>query len=223
MEKMEVVIYIFQSCHLLHYFCVLSVLFGFCLWSYTVLPFRVLSLESWRRSTQTILERSVEATGEVSFPFQSVTDDVQLNSSNSANYDIDLGVHNFQVLCRVVILIFCWPTQITPLRLRSRYYFSLLLFTYLVILLPLLPLSISMLKLCAVNPVSFTFFSSPSFSMQWLNIWSPSGLLLTLCPKGTLSSWWGLCSFFLSRVAVFDVVFVNTGCIMRTRSDKEHF
>lgn len=130
MEKMEVMIYILHWHHSLHYFALFSAV-CLCVRSYTVLSFRVLSLKSWRRSTQNILERSVEATGEVNFPFQSMTDDVQLNHSKPANYDTDSSVHNFQVLCRVVILIFCWPTQITPLRLRSRCYI-LLLFTYLV-------------------------------------------------------------------------------------------
>lgn len=51
------------------------------------------------------------------------------------------------------------------------------------------------------NLVCFPFYS-PSFSMQWLTIWSPSGLSLTLCPKGTPSSWSdiGLFSFLCSAV-----------------------
>lgn len=41
------------------------------------------------------------------FPFKFMTDDVQLSSPNSGNCSIDTSVQNFQVLHRVVILIFC--------------------------------------------------------------------------------------------------------------------
>lgn len=40
---------------------------------------------------------------------------------------------------------------------------------------------------------------SPSFSMQWLTIWSLLGLSLTPCPKGTQSSWLEM-SFIFSAV-----------------------
>lgn len=37
-------------------------------------------------------------------------------------HDVESSFPMFQVLHRVVILIFYWPTQISPLRQRSRYY-----------------------------------------------------------------------------------------------------
>lgn len=55
------------------------------------------------------------------------------SSLNSGNHDSDSHARNVQVLHRVVILIFCWLIQTTPLRLRSRYSFWLLGFADLVV------------------------------------------------------------------------------------------
>lgn len=76
---------------------------------------RLLFLESWRKLIKNILEQSVEATGEVFLSsYWSIGFRLQYHLS------LFNTVHNFQVLHRVVILIFCWPIQTTPLRLRSR-------------------------------------------------------------------------------------------------------
>lgn len=63
---------------------------------------RLLFLESWRKLIKNILEQSVEATGEVFLSsYWSIGFRLQYHLS------LFNTVHNFQVLHRVVILIFC--------------------------------------------------------------------------------------------------------------------
>lgn len=92
----------------------------------------------------------------------------------------------FQVLHQVVILIFYWPTQISPQRRRSRYFHTVGLEKMFLLLLFLIPFWFYLVIL-------FAFFFSPNSCMQLLIIWSPLGLSQTLCPKETPSIWWGLC------------------------------
>lgn len=94
----------------------------------------------------------------------------------------------FQVLHQVVILIFYWPTQISPRRRRSRYFHIVGLEKMFLLLLFLIPF-----WFCLV--ILFAFFFSPNSCMQLLIIWSPLGSSQTLCPKETPSLWWGLCLF----------------------------
>lgn len=151
------------------------------------LLFRNSSLGSWMRLTLNTSEQYVEATGEVRLYLHvsyrcgfdvvfSPLNEIFSSSDSAAMLSSMFSV--LQVLHRVVILIFYWPTRISPLRQRSRYFH-----TEEAMSVPF--------WFCLV--ILFMFCFSPNSWMQLLNIWSPLALSRTPCPKETPSSWWGLC------------------------------